>query len=169
MLGYPNEEVAISMAELYAEELAKSGTSVLDEAERMRRRLSYGSAEEVVQTFNEVFDGFDYAHYPVRDEASCRALLQLMMREASLRPRIEVHNAKGRSDLEVAADNRYWVFELKYVAKNSEAPASLAQALSQMKDRRYGLGQAKGRELMRLALVFSEEDRAFVAWRALDE
>lgn len=28
-----------------------------------------------------------------------------------------MHNAKGRSDLEVAADNRYWVIELKYVAK----------------------------------------------------
>lgn len=81
-----------------------------------------------------------------------------------------MHNAKGRSDLEVAADNRYGVIELKYVAeKNAEAPASLAQALSQMKDRRYGLGQAKGREQMRLALAFSEEDRAFVAWRALDE
>lgn len=169
VLGYPNEEVAISMAKLYAGEIAKSGSSVLEEAEKIRKLLSYGSPEEIVEAFNEVFDGFDYAHYPVRDEASCRALLQLMMREASLRPRIEVHNAKGRSDLEVVVDNRYWVFELKYVAKNSEAPVSLEKAISQMRDRRYGVWHAQGKDLVRLALVFSEEERAFVAWYMLDD
>lgn len=92
-----------------------------------------------------------------------------MMREASLRPRIEVHNAKGRSDLEVVVDNRYWVFELKYVAKNSEAPVSLEKAISQMRDRRYGVWYAQGKDLVRLALVFSEEERAFVAWYMLDD
>ena len=53
VLGYPNEEVAISMAKLYAGEIAKSGSSVLEEAEKIRKLLSYGSPEEIVEAFSK--------------------------------------------------------------------------------------------------------------------
>ena len=86
---------------------------------------------------------------------------------AALIPRVEVHNAFGRSDLEVETGRRHWIFELKYAKKSADASSRLEEALHQTTVRRYGEGDASDKELLRVALVFSEEARAFVAWRLI--
>ena len=76
-------------------------------------------------------------------------------------PHMEVHTALGRSDLEVDAGDRRWVFEFKYAADGSNVPDLLTRAVEQMRCRHYGI-TPHGRQLCRLALVFDARTRRFV-------
>lgn len=166
-LDYPNEEVAVSMARLYAENLLRQDRTGLSGVARLEKNLSTGNLDEIVGTFNRVLTSIDYHRYPIHDESSCRAYLQVLMIGAALIPRVEVHNAFGRSGLEVETGRRHWIFELKYAKKSADASSRLEEALHQTTVRRYGEGDASDKELLRVALVFSEEARAFVAWRLI--
>ena len=88
------------------------------------------------------------------------------MAGAGLEPKIEVHNHKGRSDLEVAIANRHWVLEFKFCREGEEACKLLQEALEQIQTQHYG-EQSETEELIRVALVFSEKERQFVKWKAL--
>lgn len=79
------------------------------------------------------------------------------------RPCIEVHTARGRSDLEVDVGDNHWVFDLKYAHRASEVPKRLKEAVDQIKNKAYGLG-LHGKTLCRLALVFDQEQRQIVSW-----
>ena len=68
--------------------------------------------------------------------------------------------------MEVEAGNRHWVFEIKFARKDENVEGLLAQAVDQVKSRRYG-EFAHGKELLRVAMVFSETERQFVAWEAV--
>ena len=48
---------------------------------------------------NRLFLAIDYQRYPVRDEASLRAYVQVYFAGAGLDVKVEHHNAHGRSDL----------------------------------------------------------------------
>lgn len=164
VLGYPNQEVAVSMAQLYADELLKG--------EKLRRTgepsiytvMSNASLDEVVEQLNSVVSSIDYHRYPITDEASCRAYLQVLLIGAAMMPKVEVHNALGRSDMEVEAGHRHWIFEFKYVKNENSVDAALEQAVKQIQSRQYGTG-IQSQELIRVALVFSEINRKFVAWK----
>lgn len=162
-LGYPNKEVSRSMAELYASQLLKNRRLLRAGSTPVSAVLKVGTAEEVVRVFNEAVDAIDYQRYPIRDEASCRAYLQVLLLGAAMLPQVEVHSALGRCDMLVNIDKRRWVFEFKYAGRSSDAAACLEAAKSQMTSRRYG-GQDAGKELIRIALVFSGEERQFVSW-----
>lgn len=82
---------------------------------------------------------------------------------AALMPEVEKHTALGRSDLEVRAGKRHWVFEFKYAAKTKAAAELLEAGREQMLSRRYGMGPGAG-ELHRAVLVFCGETRRFERW-----
>jgi len=50
---------------------------------------------------NRLFAAIDYVRYPIEDEFSLRAFVQVYLSGAGLNSRIEHHNAHGRTDLEV--------------------------------------------------------------------
>ena len=81
-----------------------------------------------------------------------------------MKPFIEVHTAAGRSDLEVEAGDRRWVFEFKYTNDESQTPRLLDEAVEQVKSRRYGM-TPHGRKLIRVALVFNGRLRRFSGYR----
>ncbi len=162
-LDYPNEEVRTSMARLYMEQLLKGKTVEQVGAEDIAGRLALESVENVVGLFDRLFGAIDYQNYPVRDEASLRAFVQAFLSGAGLNPMTETHNAKGRSDLEVKAGSRHWVFEFKVARRADQNDTLLQEALDQIRTRRYGEAHTGG-ELIRLALVFSVEERKFVRW-----
>lgn len=168
-LGYPNQEVALSMARLYANALIRQNRYQDSGVAHLDRLLSTGSPTEVVSAFNRALDSIDYHRYPVRDEASCRAYLQVLLLGAALVPRVEVHNALGRSDMEVESGDRHWVFEFKYAQRKSDIPSLLEKSVAQIEANRYGDGRAEHKKLVRVALVFSAEDRAFTDYRSLDD
>lgn len=74
-----------------------------------------------------------------------------------------LNGSKGRSDLEVTAGDRLWVFEFKVVEKDQTAEAKLQEAINQIVKRDYG-NPTESQELKRVAMVFSLESRKFVRW-----
>ena len=75
----------------------------------------------------------------------------------------EVHNALGRSDLEIQTDKNYWVLEFKFCREKESPDFLLQEAVRQIKTRHYGEQLAKC-NLLRAALVFSQKDRQFIRW-----
>lgn len=168
LLGYPNQEVATSMAQLYATKLLSGVPYTSQDNETLESVLAHKTPADVVRRFNEVFNALDYQRYPVRDEASCRAYLQVLMMGADMVPRVEAHSALGRSDLEVDAGHRRWVLEIKFAREARQINALLQEALEQIQVKRYGQ-VPHGKTLVVLALVFSEHDRRFVAWQTIQD
>lgn len=165
-LGYPNEEVARSMARLYAAELLKGQDVANSGVPSLFKVMAEQSPETVVSYFNRALGSIDYVRYPIENEAACRAYLQVLLIGAALLPKVEVHNALGRSDMEVEVGNRHWVFEFKFAKTPAEVQKLLNQAVSQMQSVHYG-ENAANKHLIRVAMVFSAKDRRFSAWKVV--
>ena len=163
VLGYPNHEVSLSMAQLYADELLKGRRIRPTGGSSIYKIMCEADLDEVIDQLNTVVSAIDYHRYPITDEASCRAYLQVLLIGAAMIPRVEIHNALGRSDMEVEAGQRQWVFEFKYAKQEAQVPTLLEEAVKQMKEQRYGTSHSN-QKLIRVALVFSEKNRQFVAW-----
>ena len=118
-------------------------------------------------TLNKLFLSVDYKDYPVKNEATLRAYIQLYLKLGGINPLVEAHNAKGRSDLEFKVKDRYWVIELKF-AKEQDSPQKLLnEAIEQLKSRQYGEQNETKLQHIRLALVFSQKERQFVEYAAV--
>ena len=163
-LGYPNQEVAISMAQLYADQLLSGRVYRPHDGVLLESLLAKGEISAIVNRFNEVLNALDYNRYPIVDDAMCRAYLQVLMIGVDMVPQVEVHSSQGTSALEVDAGDRHWVFELKFAEKTSQADQLLIKAAAQTQNRRYGR-TPHDKKLNCAALVFSAEDRRFVAWQ----
>ena len=168
LLSYPNLEVASSMAQLYADKLLSGVPYTPRDNVRLETVLAHRTVGDVVDRFNDVINAMDYQRFPIVDEASCRAYLQVLMMGADMVPRVEAHSALGRSDLEVEAGNRLWVFEIKFARNASQVSDLLKEAVEQMQMKRYGQGP-HDKELIQLALVFSASERRFVVWQQVCE
>ena len=166
-VGYPNVEVKKAMALLYTGQLLSSKTVEQVGADNIAYRLSTENPESIVHLLNCLFRSIDYQRYPVKDEYSLRAFVQVFFAGAGLEARAEVHNHLGRSDLEVKAGSRYWVLEFKCAERAENISRKLEEAVSQLNEKNYGL-QRHDVEIIRLALVFSLEKREFVRWKALE-
>jgi len=164
-VDYPNAEVRRAMAQLYTEQLLSGKSAGQVGAGPIVRVLSTEGAEALYHILNRLFASIDYQQYPIKNEHSVRAFTQVYMAGAGLEPKIEVHNHKGRSDLEVAIANRHWVLEFKFCREGEEACKQLQEALEQIQTQHYG-EQSETEELIRVALVFSEKERQFVKWKA---
>jgi len=86
LLGYPNREVAMSMARLYANRLIQKGSLLESGVFSLARTMAHAPADAVIDHFNRALNAIVYQRYPITDEASCRAYLQVLMIGASLLP-----------------------------------------------------------------------------------
>lgn len=163
-LSYPNEEVSSSMAQLYTEQLLAGSDLAELHAEGITAELARGNVEEVFQLLNKTFLALDYQSYPIKDEASLRYNTQIFLSCFGLEPRVEVHNNKGRSDLEVKAGSFHWVFEFKAVREGESSERKLKEAVNQIMSKDYGF-QSQNLNLIRVAMVYSIEKRKFVKWQ----
>ena len=91
-VGYPNEEVKTSMAQLYTERLLAGHTVEQVGADNIAHRLASENIEDIFHLLNKLFGSIDYQKYPIRDEASVRAFVQVFFRiqpmRLTKRPRI---------------------------------------------------------------------------------
>ncbi|WP_302497831.1 PD-(D/E)XK nuclease domain-containing protein, partial [uncultured Sutterella sp.] len=86
----------------------------------------HSTIRQLLNTF--VNNAIDYRQFPIRDEASCRSHIEVLLMGAAMATDVEKHSALGRSDLEVRTQNRHWVFEFKFARKASEVSRFLAEA-----------------------------------------
>ena len=85
-----------------------------------------------------------------------RAYVQVYFSGAGLEPKVEQHNAHGRSDLEVSVGERHWVFEFKVSYDGKKEEETLSEGISQMKARHYEeQGDFKGTQARRVGLFNS--------------
>lgn len=169
VLGYPNQEVAESMAQLYADLLLPNGRRRLqDEEPPISLTLREGTVDDVVRYLNLAFNSMDYLRFPATNESMCRALVQALLIGGAMLPVAEVHSSHGRSDLEVDAGHRRWIFEFKFAQKEKESRGLLEKALEQIQRGHYGEGP-HGKELHRVGLFFSRDKRRFTVWKDLKE
>ena len=162
-VDYPNLEVRTAMAQLYLEQMLRGRTVEQIGAGNIAYLLANENAESVYHNLNHFLRGIDYRAYKEFKESSIQSFIQIYCAGAGLRARTEVHNNKGRSDLEVSSGFRHWVFEFKLVKDGESPEKKLREAEMQMKERSYGLSEAH-LEIKRMALVFSLKDREFVKW-----
>lgn len=163
-VGYPNKEVRTAIAQLYMEQLLDGRVAGQVGAGPILQVLSEEGPEALFHILNRLFLSIDYHRYPVKDEFSVRAFIQIYFAGAGLDPIVERHNAHGRSDLEVRAGNRHWILEFKISHRNEDAEIKLEEAARQIEERRYG-EQVPSHEKIRVALVYSLDKREFVRWK----
>lgn len=162
-LDYPNEEVRKSMALLYVRQILGERLPAQVGAGKIKEELFSGNAEAVFQQLNHFFASIDYQNYPVENESILRAIVFSYIAGTGLEVKNEVHNFKGRSDLEVKAGDLHWILELKVVRPKENSDKKLEEAVDQITNREYG-AQSLSEKLKRMALVFSVEKRKFVRW-----
>lgn len=166
-VGFPNVEVKKAMALLYTGQLLSSKTVEQVGADNIAYRLATENPESIVRLLNCLFRCIDYQKYPVKDEYSLRAFIQVFFEGAGLEVRPKVPSHLGVGDLEVKAGSRCWCMEFKCAERAENVSKKLEEAASQLNEKNYGL-QRRDAEIIRLALVFSLEKREFVEWKALE-
>lgn len=160
-LGYPNLEVKKSIAQLYTEQLLGGFLPGQLGIGGIISVLLKETPEDLLHILNKLFGSIVYQHYPVKSESVVRAIVQVYMAGAGLEPIAEHSNFRGNSDLEVRVGNRYWVIEFKFCGEGKSVKELLQEALDQLQQKEYGI-QIETEELIRVAMVFSEEKRKFV-------
>lgn len=89
-------------------------------------------SQEVVEQFNRVVNLINYQRFPINDEATCRAYLQILLIGAALISHVENHTVLGQSDLEVEVGDRYWFLELKFARDTHELMLFLRTLLNKL-------------------------------------
>ncbi len=166
-LVYPNEEVAVSMAQLYADELLVHVPFRSKDNQALASVLETGGVQDVVRRFNDLLDALDHARRPIVDEAACAAYLQVLLTGAEMLPQVRTVLAQGEGVLEIDAGARRWVFEIKCAGGTQEAPGVLQEDALKLLQKHRGKSPRGGRELFEVALVFSKDAQRFVRWRAI--
>lgn len=162
-VGYPDQEVADSMAELYSNMLLRGKTLETVGAGALESAPKSGNVSGLFTAANHAFSAIDYARHPIANEKHCQAFLRIFIAGADYDATAERLSAGGRSDLELDAGGCHWVIELKFQRRGESAGRLLEEAARQLRSRNYGA--ASSRRLARAAAVFSEEERAFVRWQ----
>ena len=163
-VGYPNKEVRTAMAQLYMEQLLGGRVAGQIGAGPIGQVLSEDGPESLFHILNRLFLSIDYHRFPVRDEFSVRAFVQIYFAAAGLDPIVKHPNSHGRCDLDVGADNRHWLFEFKTSHRNEDAEIKLDEAVRRIEERKCG-EQISSLEKIRVALVFSMDKQQFVRWQ----
>ncbi len=164
-VGYPNGEVAYSFASYFARKLVKKNSLFQVGIAPIQDALVAGNIDALFTATNRTFSAIDYANYPIHSEKTLQAFFQIFLSCTGFDVISERHGSLGRSDLKVATDSIHWVFELKFQRPGKDASALLKEALKQIKDNNYGAHT--NNRLLRVAAIFSEEKKAFIAWEAV--
>lgn len=160
IVNYPNRELSASMASLYAD--STIGESVKSEFAEI---FTHFDQDRFLGKLNDFFGKLSYETFKFTDEASVQAVLYICLMALGIRTDIEVKNAFGRSDLEVQTSEHYFVIELKFARKNDDGAKLLSQAENQIKEKHYGEFTRKDLPHVNIALVFSEQRRAFTHFK----
>ena len=168
-LGFANRETATALSSLLCLKLFSKNVELIDD--EGHNLLESCDAATVIDLFNEQLSSIAYDKYPITQESVLQGMLQLFLQGRKVDVRTEQPNSKGRSDLSLNFKQRRIVIELKFSQDGSNAQALLEDALEQIKSRDYGRENLGGRELLRLAAVFSaaKDARRITLWQALAE
>ena len=176
VLGYPNEEVRSSLADMY-----------LDDVYHIKGYVSLGNAiwkaledeniENLVKSFNLAISGIPYEDFSEnnnleeslqeyleqRKEFWYRSMFVMLLRGAGVIYFAEVHTFKGRSDVVIVFKNIVVVIEFKLAKNLSEVDKKRKEGEDQMKSRDYSSAyKGSNLKVINLVLVADDEKRQIV-------
>ena len=170
ILGFPNEEVRQSMAQLYADILLNLNGRSFDIAygKKIFEAICSRNIESLVQIFNDLFSRIDYLDWSNISEGICRNYCTMLIAASGFHQSVSVekHNAYGRSDLEFSGPDADWVVEFKLARDGDDPQRMLQTAVEQIRQRHYG-ERISGNALVRIAMVFSKQERRIKVWQIL--
>lgn len=172
-LRYPNGEVRDAMAKLYTDVLFRHKKVDLDKLDDVVRAIVEPDAQKLYDALNVVFLNIPHGNRNViTNEDSVRSHLIMFLLGKDIEVVAEKTNAEGRSDIVATYEDSAVVMELKFCKDKDQAPKEnceklLKKAVDQIKKNQYGR-ELRGKKLLRLALVFSEKKRQFVAYQLVD-
>ena len=165
-LGVPNREVRRSLEKAMSQAIFHNAEFAGDKNEEL---FSKASAEEIVGRLNSLMNTISYEDYQKINEKTVQGMLHAFMIGSGQPVRTEVQSASGRSDIVLDYPERRLVLELKYAETEKECGERLTEAVSQIKERRYGDLLPVKREVLQIALVFNGKPgvRQFTHYKAV--
>ena len=176
VLGYPNEEVRSSLADMY-----------LDDVYHIEGYISLGNAiwksledeniENLVKSFNLAISGIPYEDFSEnnkleeslqeyldqRKESWYRSMFVMLLRGAGVIYYAEVHTFRGRSDVVIIFKNKVVVVEFKLAKNSSEVEKKRKEGEEQIKSRDYSSAyKGINKKVINLVLVADDEKRQIV-------
>ena len=168
----PNLEVRSSLIKLYYTRIRDipAEKRLLNSVETaLRNNLRNEDSDNIIKAFDIILNTFGYDNkVAFSDERNCRDFLYTAITMSGIYAAREIINTGGRADLVVEYAGKRYVFELKLARKNSDAERLLAEALTQVRECRYGEDISLPGKLIRFALVISAEDKKVALWKRED-
>ena len=165
VLGYPNEEVRSSLADMYLDDVYHiEGYVSLGNA--IWKALEDENIENLVKSFNLAISGIPYEDFaPSKEgEKKCeswyRSMFVMLLRGAGVIYFAEVHTFKGRSDVVIVFKNKVVVIEFKLAKNSSEVEKKRKEGEEQIKSRDYSSAyKGTNKKVINLVLVADDEKR----------
>ena len=172
-LGYPNEEVRSSLADMYLDDVYRV-EGYLTLGNDIWRALEEDDFEGLVKSFNLAISGVPYEDFgdvgnsddpagecPGRHrEYWYRTMFVMLLRGAGVIYYAEVHTCKGRPDVVVEFKDKVTVIEFKLARDSSEVDLKRREGLGQIKSRDYvSAFEGSGRKVTSLVLVADDSKR----------
>ena len=162
VLGYPNEEVRSSLADMYLDDVYHiEGYVSLGNA--IWKALEDENIENLVKSFNLAITGIPYEDFENRGEFWYRSMFVMLLRGAGVIYFAEVHTFKGRSDVVIVFKNKVVVIEFKLAKNSSEVEKKRKEGEEQIKTRDYSSAYERtNKKVINLVLVADDEKRQIV-------
>ena len=164
-LVFPNTEVEDSMLDLYfSANNIKISRDVQAHFDTLSENIDQKNLSEIISIFNNILnDCVSILSRIFEDERSIRDIIYAALPQEFYIQKIkERETLKGFSDLELLTKKTHMVIEFKRTTNTRDAKASLAEAVSQLKNKKYGIGSFQNRKLYRVAMVISTNDKAIL-------
>lgn len=164
-LGYPNREVKESFTSYIYKYILESNVSDFISEQRFsvasfEQSVSEGDPEGFMQKFDGLFATLNLDKRG-NMEAHYQNAIYLVFTLLGFRSGIEVHSARGRSDLVVEAPGYVYIFEFK-------TDSSGEAAIAQIEERGYGRPfTGTGRVVFEIGVNFDTRARVLTPWRII--
>ena len=170
VLGYPNEEVRSSLADMYLDDVYHiEGYTTL--GNEIWKALEDENIENLVKSFNLAISGIPYEDFEkdklapsTEGEKKCeyfyRSMFVMLLRGAGVIYFAEVHTFKGRSDVVIVFTNKVVVVEFKLAKNSLEVEKKRKEGEEQIKSRDYSSAyEGTNKKVINLVLVADDEKR----------
>ena len=179
---FPNNEVESVYAYVFlryiTDKWGMADSWFIETAQKLHEAMYAQDIAAIVHELNAFFTAIPYDIWAHTKETSFRTYTcwALIFSQVSDRVRAETFNYKGRSDIELQFEDKFYVFELKRLPAHGSDQAALKladAAHQQIKGRQYGhnpatLQQARNNKLYGLVLVIAEDTRQVRYWRLIE-
>ena len=167
-LTYPNCDISLSMALLYAQSLLKPGCRLIEPGGLSPKQIFLTqNAEAVIQLLNRFLDALDVQKASVTNEADLCTTLQVLLIGTMQIPGVELHNAPDGTLLVVNVSHHCWLIAFKSTAEKKMTNDRLREATQYLKS--VVQDQTHHNESLHcLVAVFDKSEHHIMAWHALD-